>query len=572
VRVPLQGRSVRGWVVATDVEVETDPARLRPLKKVVGAGPPAELLELADWAAWRWAGPVVAFLRLASPPLIVPLAAPRGARESAGAVARSTSAPGAVGGVRVHRWAPATPRGELVAGLLADAGSTIVVLPDARRTGALVRSLAGTGREVVVLRSDQSAAERTRAWRRSLDGGCVLVGGRTAVWAPVPDLGAVVVLDEGDEALKEERAPAWHARDVAIERARRLGARVELVTPAPTLDAVSAADEVLRPSRPDERAGWPVVEVVDRREEPPGVGLLTIPLGAALRRALGSTPAGPGGRAVCVLNRKGRARLLACVACGELVRCEHCSAAVIETDDGRLSCPRCAATRPKVCLHCHATRMKAVRPGIAKLRDDLSALLPRATIAEVEAATGEIPPADVLVGTEAVLHRVPADPARPLRLVAFLDADQELLAPRVHAAEQALWLMVRAARLVGARSGPGRILVQTRVPDHEVVEAVRHGDPELVRVPEEVRRRDLGYPPFGGLAEVSGAAGAVDALAGALRADPALRVLGPVEVGAGKRALVQAPTAAVLCDALATTVREARALGRLRVEVDPLRV
>ncbi len=551
VRVPLQGRSVRGWVVATDVESETDPARLRPLAKVVGTGPPAELVALADWAAWRWAGPVVAFLRVASPEnivSIVPLPAARGAFESAGSLARSTSRLGAAGGVRVHRWAPASPRGGLVTSLLAESGSTIVVLPDARRTGALVRALAATGRDVAVVRSDQSAAERTRAWRRSLAGDCVVVGGRTAVWAPVPDLAAFVVLDEGDEALKEERAPAWHARDVAIERARRAGARVELVTPAPTLDAIAAADDVLRPSRPDERAGWPVVEVVDRREEPPGVGLLTIPLGDALRRALTA------GRAVCVLNRKGRARLLACVACGELTRCEACGAAVIETDAGLLACPRCSTTRPKVCLHCHATRMKAVRPGIAKLRDDLSALLPRASIAEVEAGTTEIPAADVLVGTEAVLHRVPHDPSRPVRLVAFLDADQELLAPRVHAAEQAVWLMVRAARVVGPRAGPGRLLIQTRVPDHEVIEAVRHGDPELVRVPEETRRRDLGYPPFGGLAEVSGAAAAVDALVAALRGAEEIRVLGPVEAGVGKRALAQAPD-------VAAPLRRARGVG-----------
>ena len=565
VRVPLQGRSVRGWVVETDVESDTDPARLRSLKKIVGAGPPPELLSLADWAAWRWAGPVVPFLRVASPENTVP--APVGAPE-----ATSAGTPAGASVVRVHRWAPASPRGALVAGLLAETGSTIVVLPDARRTGALVRSLADTGRTVVVLRSDQSAAERTRGWRTSVAGNCVVVGGRTAVWAPVPDLGAIVVLDEGDEALKEERAPAWHARDVAIERGRRLGIRVELVTPTPTLDAIAAADEVLRPSRTDERAGWPMVEVVDRRDEPPGFGLLTASLGIALHRAIDATGSGPGGRAVCVLNRKGRARLLACVACGELARCEVCGAAVIETDDGQLSCPRCSTTRPKVCLHCHATRMKAVRPGVARLREDLSALLPHSTVVEVDAATGEIPAADVLVGTEAVLHRVPIDAVRPVRLVVFLDADQELLAPRVHAAEQALFLLARAARLVGHRSGPGRILIQTRVPDHEVVEAVRHAEPDLVSEPERARRRDLGYPPFGGLAEVSGASGAVDAIAAALRAVDGITLLGPVEVGAGKRALVQAATVDVLCDALAMTAPAARSAGRLRVEVDPLRV
>lgn len=566
VRVPLQGRSVRGWVVETDVVSATDPARLRPLKKIVGAGPPSELIALAGWAAWRWAGPGVAFLRVASPENTIPIAPPSdagsGTEVDVDAQAR----------VRVHRWAPASPRGALVSALLAETGSTIVVLPEGRRTGALVRSLAGSGRNVVVLASDQSGAQRTRAWRAASAGGCVVVGGRTAVWAPVPDLGAIIVLDEGDEALKEERAPAWHARDVAIERARRLGARVELVTAVPTIDAIVAADEVVLTSRPTERGGWPVVEVIDRREEPPGFGLLTEALGDALRRAIAASPDGGRGRAVCLLNRKGRARLLACVACGELARCESCGAAVIEADDRILSCPRCSTTRPKVCLHCHATRMKAVRPGIAHLREDLSALLPRASVVEVEAATGEIPPADVLVGTEAVLHRVPIDGARPVRLVVFLDADQELLAPRVHAAEQALFLVARAARLVGPRSGPGRILIQTRVPDHEVVEAVRRAEPDLVTGPERTRREALGYPPFGGLAEVSGAAAAVDAIAVTLREIDGITLLGPVEAGAGKRALVQAATVVALCDALAEATPSARAFGRLRVDVDPLRV
>jgi primosomal protein N' len=124
---------------------------------------------------------------------------------------------------------------------------------------------------------------------------------------------------------------------------------------------------------------------------------------------------------------------------------------------------------------------------------------------------------------------------------------------------------------VGVRAGPGRILVQTRVPDHEVVAAARQADPTVVAAAERDRRRRLGFPPFGGLAEVSGEAPAVTAACEALARQPALTVLGPG--GTPPRALVQAATTPDLCDALAAAdVSAARAHGRLRVEVDPLRI
>ena len=554
----------------------TDPARLRPLKKVVGAGPPAELLALADWAAWRWAGSSVAFLRVASSALGRPARRrrPGGADRAIGSRSLRQATPRPGSGCtagrrrrRAARWSRA---------LLAEHGSTIVVLPDARRTGALVRSLEAAGRTVVVLRSDQSAAERTRAWRAALAGDCVVVGGRTAVWAPVPDLGAIVVLDEGDEALKEERAPAWHARDVAIERARRLGARGRAGRPRPRrVDAIVGRRRG-RSGRPGPTSGpagrWSRSSTGGR--SPRVSGSSTIALGDALRRAIDPRRAAPGGRAICVLNRKGRARLLACVACGELARCEACGAAVLETDDGLLACPRCATTRPKVCLHCHATRMKAVRPGVARLRDDLSALLPRATVAEVEAATAEIPPADVLVGHRG---RAPPGAARPgatgpaRRVPRRRPGAARAPGPRGRAGALARRAGGPARRRHGP--GPGRILIQTRVPDHEVVEAARHGDPGLVAGPETDAGAALGYPPFGGPRRAErrrGRGRRAHATRSATSTGSPCSGRSTSAPGSGRWPRRRRPP--TLCDALAAAVRGARALGRLRVEVDPVRV
>ena len=185
----------------------------------------------------------------------------------------------------------------------------------------------------------------------------------------------------------------------------------------------------------------------------------------------------------------------------------------------------------------------------------------------VDTASAPLPAFDIAVGTEAVLHRVRPDADHPVRLVVFLELDQELLAPRYRAAEQALWLLVRAARLLGARDDGGVLLLQTRVPEDPVVVAARDADPGPVEEAERRTRTALRFPPFGGLAEIAGAEPAVQAACEALAG--AVDILGP-ERG---RALVRAPDVGQLCDALANvSLAPARALGRLRVDVDPLRV
>ncbi|MGH8974825.1 MAG: hypothetical protein ACRD0C_16685, partial [Acidimicrobiia bacterium] len=421
-------------------------------------------------------------------------------------------------------------------------------------------------------------AERARAWDRSRRGSCVVVGGRAAVLAPVPDLSAIVLLDDGAEALKEERSPAWHARELAVERTRRCGARTVVVSPAPPLEALSSAPVVI-PSRSTERAGWPVLEVVDRRREAPGLGLFSTRLVDALRQAVeaGKVPAAgtsPRSPVVCVLNRRGRARLLACDACAELARCERCHAALAEGEEGTLACGACGLLRPKVCARCGGTRMRTLRSGVTRVAEELAALLPGVTVAMVDAATTEVPPAPVVIGTEAVLHRV--DEAA---LVAFLDFDQELLAPRFRAAEQALWLLVRAARLVGPRKGgtggDRRVLVQTRLPRHEVLEAAVRGDPGVLAAADALRRRLLDLPPYAALAELTGDAPALAVAAGELalagiEASPSSGT--PRTPGGSRGLLVRAADHGQLCDALARALSAARPSGRIRAEVDPLRV
>ena len=583
VRVNLGGRRVRAWVVEDDVASEAPPEKLRPLLAAVSAGPSPEIVDLTAWAAWRFAGPRLPLLRAASPAAVVP---PGPLPESGHVLTPETASkrsqiaePSSAGelaadaagrAVATVRWPPAGEPGDLIAGLLSERGSTIVVVPDGR-LGRLAAALRSNGATVVPWLTEGRPRDRARAWDRARRGACVILGGRSAVLAPVPDLGAIVVVDDGSEALKEERSPTWHARDLAGERAGRRGARLTLVSPAPPLEAPGP---VLVASRSAERAGWPITEVIDRRREPPGLGLFSPRAVAALRDAAGRTSAAEAVRAVCVLNRKGRARLLACAACGDIARCEGCEAAVAEADSGAegialLACATCGATRPRVCIRCSSTRLKVLRSGVSRVREDLAALLPGVGVAIVDAGTGELPAEPVLIGTEAVLHRVEPHPGGSTAAVVFLDFDAELLAPRFRAGEQALWLLVRAARLIGPRAAGGRLLVQTRLPRHEVIEAAVRADPGLLAETERPRRKLLDLPPYAALARITGDPPALAAAAAALRAaGPGLGVSG----GADSVLLVRASSAESLAAALAAALGAGRPAGRLRAEVDPLRV
>jgi primosomal protein N' (replication factor Y) len=446
---------------------------LKPITQVSRGGTSSELIDLAEWASWRWAGRLVHLLDTAS---------------------------NAQGSIRAGAARP-------------EPGVTVVRVPPASSPP-------------------------------TFDGALVVEGRRSIVWASAPRAQVIVVVDEHDEGLQEERAPTWHAREVAVERARRAGIPCVLLSPCPSLDALAVADRVVEPSRVEERAGWPILDVVDRRRDDPRVGLYSDRLVQAIRR-VGSR------RVVCVLNRKGRSRLLACAVCGQVATCERCDAAVVQPAS-ELRCERCGTERPVVCTACGSTKLRNLRVGVGRVREELEAIL-------AEPVGDEDGRERVVVGTEAVLHRRVPD----VGVVAFLDIDQELLSPRYRAHEQAMALLARAARLLGGRAHGGRLVAQTRHPKHPVLDAVLHADPGRLVARERQRRIELGFPPATAMAAVSGAGGAefIESFGTPLGVD----VLGPAD----SRWLLRAPDHRTLCDALAATPRPRT---RTRIEVDPLRI
>ena len=224
---------------------------------------------------------------------------------------------------------------------------------------------------------------------------------------------------------------------------------------------------------------------------------------------------------------------------------------------GRLACPRCGAEQPAICPACGSARLRILRPGVARAREDLEALL-GVQVGEVSGPKAPVPATPVVVGTEAVLHRV-----RSASLVVLLDFDQELLAPRLGGAESALVFLARAVRLTAASGS--RVVVRTSLPEHEVVRSARHGDPGILAGEELRRRAVLRLPPYAALARLTGDA---DGLAEAASRLPEALERWPVEGGL----VVRAPGASELADGLAALVAD-HAGGwadvPVRVEVEP---
>ena len=539
VRVDLNGRRIGGWVVAIESSRDSIDRELLPIRKVSGVGPDEEVVEVSRWAAHRWAGRWSHFLRAASPPRHV---------TRVGASLRTMMSP--------EPRSPATTRALVAGGAVLRLPPTSDVLPavwSCLQRGSVLVLVPGIDDAKVlaarVRRAGSSVALLPDEWARSAAGVDVVIGTRTAIFGRCTDLQSVLIIDEHDERYYSEASPTWNARDVAVERCRRLSIPLVLISSVPSPEA--AVDrEIIAPSRDREVAGWPNIVVAPLRDDAaPAVGRLSSEVIAELRDQQR--------RVLCIANTSGRSALLSCRACSELVRCEHCDAIVSQRSDAQLSCRVCGSERPAVCVSCGSTALLNLRPGVRRLVEELAAAGNR----EARVIEGDEEPswkdgaasAEIIVGTEALLHRI-----RFAESVVFLDFERELFAPRMRAVQHASELVARAARIVGRVADGGRVVLQVDHRGHPLVEALSRVDPAAVTEHEIATREMLSLPPFGSVAFIEGH-GAQEFVA---------HVQGDVMVGGlGESVQVRATSAELLADALAHGVRPAR--GRLRVAVDP---
>ena len=514
------GRGRARGVVA-DVGVEAPPGvDVAPAGRVVEELPPA-LVDLALWLAGYYGSTPGRALALVAPPMRKPrgVREPPGARESLegeeapaalteeqeralGRVVAALDA-GAGANLLLHG---ATGSGKTEVYLRACAAAVerglgaIVLVPEIALTPQAVgRFRARFGDRVAVLHSALTAAERRDERLRVLRGEArVVVGARSAVFAPVRGLGLVCVDEEHDPSYKQDSDPRYDARTVAAKRAALEGA-VALygsATPRPEswerLERLELGGRLLGP--------LPPVRVVDLRREP------GYPLSAPLLDALAGI-ADRGGRAILLLNRRGVAPALHCRACGLTIRCVRCDVALVLHRDGSLRCHHCghAETAGETCRACGSPELARIGAGTQRLESELAARLPELELVRLDAdaasrpgaaaaALGRFAAAEraVLLGTQMVAkgHHFPG-----VALAAVVDADTGLGLPDFRAEERTFQLLTQLAGRSG-RDAPGRVLVQTFQPDaRAVLHAARH-DVAGFLAGELERRRELGYPPF----------------------------------------------------------------------------
>jgi primosomal protein N' (replication factor Y) len=555
VRVPLHGRNVPGWVTeigSTDGGfTDVDSAKLRFVIKRLGFGPSTEVVQLAQWASHRWCGRLRAFFVAASPSTLVATLPTARYQRAQVRVVGDVDVANAVGESRsllVQRGPLKSPVDVMVGAAMH--GPSLVIVPTVLRARLFASSLKRHGFSVAVLPDE---------WDSAAGGVDVVIGSRTAVFARIPHLRSVVVIDEHDDSLREERTPTWHARDVAIERTQQLDISCVLVSALPSVAAkVWAGDRVLTSNNHETDSEWPTIALIDRTlDERWSNSLLSSELIAELRDH--------SRRIVAVLNTKGRARLLACASCKSLARCVQCDAAVEIGATGQFSCPRCSTQRPQVCAKCSSAKFLTLKPGVSKLREEIAQAAGRklADVVEVTGAGDDAMAIDqtkmLFVGTEAALHRV-----HEADTVVFLDIDQELSAPRYRASEIVGSLLVHAARLVGRSERGGKVMVQTHSVDSPVLQAMAtlRIDQYLQSVSE--MRNFMKLPPFGALAQLSGTN--IDDAIHELQKN----VFVNVSAASDGSYLVKASDWQVLADAL-SEIEPAKGV-RLKVQVDPARV
>jgi primosomal protein N' (replication factor Y) len=555
VRVPLHGRNVPGWVTeigSTDGGfTDVDSAKLRFVIKRLGFGPSTEVVQLAQWASHRWCGRLRAFFVAASPSTLVATLPTARYQRAQVKVVGDVDVANAVGESRsllVQRGPLKSPVDVMVGAAMH--GPSLVIVPTVLRARLFASSLKRHGFSVAVLPDE---------WDSAAGGVDVVIGSRTAVFARVPHLHSLVVIDEHDDSLREERTPTWHARDIAIERAQQLNISCVLVSALPSVAAKAwAGDRVLKSDNHETDSEWPTIALIDRTlDERWSNSLLSSEFIAELRDH--------SRRIVAVLNTKGRARLLACASCKSLARCAQCDAAVEIGSTGQFSCPRCSTSRPQVCVKCSSAKFLTLKPGVSKLREEIAQAAGRklADVVEVTGAGDDAMAIDqtklLFVGTEAALHRV-----HEADTVVFLDIDQELSAPRYRASEIVGSLLVHAARLVGRSERGGKVMVQTHSVDSPVLQAMAtlRIDQYLQSVSE--MRSFMKLPPFGALAQLSGTN--IDDAIHELQKN----VFVNVSAASDGSYLVKASDWQVLADAL-SEIEPAKGV-RLKVQVDPARV
>ena len=514
--------AARGVVVETGVEAPAG-VKVAPIGSVLYELPPT-LVELALWVADYYGSTPARALELVAPKL----RARRGERRMTGAGLVGEAEPtqltpqqdaavarivAALDGDGAHvLLAGATGSGKTEVYLQACAAAlergrgAIVLVPEIALTPqTLGRFQARFGERIAVLHSGLTEAERRDERERVVAGEApVVVGARSAVFAPVPRLGLICIDEEHDSSYKQESDPRYDARTVAAKRAALEGAVAVYGSATPRPESWERLERLELGARLG--APMPSVKIVDLRRE------AGYPLSAPLLAELGRISE-HGGKAILLLNRRGVAPAIHCRACGLSRRCGLCDVSLTLHGDSRLHCHHCGYSEsvPEACPSCGSSELARIGAGTQRLEAELAKRVPELERIRLDADTASKPGAlrevldrfvaadrAVLMGTQMVAkgHHFPG-----VSLAAVVDADTGLALPDFRAEERTFQLVTQLAGRSG-RDAPGKVIVQTFQPDATPLRYAARHDVAGFLAEELGRRRELNYPPFGHLVSI----------------------------------------------------------------------
>ncbi|MBV8205815.1 MAG: primosomal protein N', partial [Acidobacteria bacterium] len=431
--------------------------------------------------------------------------------------------------------------------------SAVLLVPEIGLTPAMAADVAHVfGDRVAILHSALTGDERAEQWHRIHRGDArVVVGTRSAVFAPLKDLALVIVDEEHDSSYKQEESPRYHARDVAAMRGKLAGAAVVLGSATPSLESFQNARQrkyqLVELRQRVEKRPLPEFEIVDMRGEFAATGSDEV-LSRRLIEELEERQR-RGEQAIILLNRRGYSPVVLCRACGKAVECRNCAIALTHHKSrNALECHYCGFRRPvpRACPECGSEYVFFVGTGSERLEELLHARFPQARIERLDRDTvrgrgdfervlarlhaGDI---DVLVGTQMIAK---GHDVHGVTLVGIVGADVALGFPDFRAAERTFQLITQAAGRAGRGELPGRVILQTYFPDHYAIHCAASHDYSKFVDKELNFRRWMHYPPFTALANVMIRSEDLDqalAMAGALgrwfeqTSHHGVRVLGP---------------------------------------------
>ncbi len=397
--------------------------------------------------------------------------------------------------------------------------SAILLVPEIGLTPAVAADLHQIfGEEVAILHSALSDKERAQQWHRIKSGDArMVVGTRSAVFAPVADLALIIVDEEHDSSYKQEETPRYHARDVAVMRAKMANATVVLGSATPSLESYFNAKRnkyslVELPDRVEQRP-LPEVEIIDMRQEFQETGqeqVISRKLTAEIKERFERNE-----QVMVLLNRRGYSPVVLCRTCGKTLECQNCAIALTHHKrEHKMICHYCGYTAavPKSCVHCGSEYVYFLGTGSEKLEELLHGMFPQARIARLDRDTvrghedfertlnalneGRL---DLLVGTQMIAK---GHDIHGVTLVGVVGADSALGLPDFRAAERTFQLLTQVAGRAGRGQSPGKVILQTYFQDHYAVQyAARHDFAGFYE--KELRFRSwMHYPPYSALANV----------------------------------------------------------------------